>query len=603
MLEEKIKSKEVFTINDKDAISLCLVAILELVLLGQEPRHNVPDWCLSSLRNANVKRWPVFYATLVVKDDDKPKYMLLDFTCAFKGARPSPRLTPDAFEASSDWWVSSRAFFNGRIREPSRILSPELKEKNAAHEEMYNKMKKSLWRYESIKNDYDTNVMYDIAKVVGKLQNYVSHHPIDLSTVLIPNDGSLEESFACIVSEETKIKQQESLRYLHQMQKQHKRFDYYEFLGKLGFIDKTKPTTPYTHTIFNFVVHNNGQLVINATRIPMYVNGGTMNITIPRMKLEEMKQYLFNIIGTKIHALYYKVSHSGFSIIVKLRNKYDIHVMFDIAAAQSKLEIYIDHLGVNFIIAKCICPNASLAKMMNHVITDYTSDSKYERKEVTQNGYTFDQMVEWAEQEHFENEETKELQHDSTTAVVFACEIENFIYDQSREDLLSNLFYRDLLKKALSKGIAQLPLPQSEHEAIHNFSKIRLIIISGLGVDLKRIRKTIMEKVNMPLLPSPKPMVSYFDDLDYFNDFEKEFPATVYNDAQTSKSDLLTEPILNHQHIDVFNLKDETSLSECDEKEQNVLYFNDLFPFNIIYPDDSKLDKDNGNDKIDIKHS
>ncbi|GJW91929.1 hypothetical protein Tco_0169482 [Tanacetum coccineum] len=152
----------------------------------------------------------------------------------------------------------------------------------------------------AIKNDYDTNVMYDIAKVVGKLQIYVSHHPIDLSTVLIPNDGSLEESFA--------------------------------------------------------------------------------------------------------------VPHSGFSITVKLRNNYDMHVMFDIAAAQGKLEIYIDHLGVKFIIAKHICPNASLAEMMNYVIADYTSDSEDERRKVTQNDYTFDEMVEWAEQEHFENGETKELQ-------------------------------------------------------------------------------------------------------------------------------------------------------------------------------------------------
>ncbi|GJU25852.1 hypothetical protein Tco_1164473, partial [Tanacetum coccineum] len=47
-----------------------------------------------------------------------------------------------------------------------------------------------------IKNDYDTNVMYDIAKVAGKIQLFVSHHQIDLSTVLIPNDGSLEEAFA-----------------------------------------------------------------------------------------------------------------------------------------------------------------------------------------------------------------------------------------------------------------------------------------------------------------------------------------------------------------------------------------------------------------------
>ncbi|GJV38070.1 hypothetical protein Tco_1410547 [Tanacetum coccineum] len=105
----------------------------------------------------------------------------------------------------------------------------------------------------------------------------------------------------------------------------------------------------------------------------------------------------------------------------------------------------------------------------------------------------------------------------------------------------------------------------------------------------------------MPLLPSPKPTVSYFDDLDFFKDFEKEFSAIVYNDAQTSKLDFLTEPILNPQHIDEFNLKDETSLYECDEEEQNVLNFNDLFPFNVIYPVDLKLDKDNDDDKIDIK--
>ncbi|GKA76531.1 hypothetical protein Tco_0782992 [Tanacetum coccineum] len=36
------------------------------------------------------------------------------------------------------------------------------------------------------------------------------------------------------------------------------------------------------------------------------------------------------------------------------------------------------------------------------------------------------------------------------------------------------------------------------------------------------------DKFNMPLLPSPKPAVSYFDDLDFFKDFENEFPAIVY---------------------------------------------------------------------------
>ncbi|GJY59351.1 hypothetical protein Tco_0459243, partial [Tanacetum coccineum] len=97
------------------------------------------------------------------------------------------------------------------------------------------------------------------------------------------------------------------------------------------------------------------------------------------------------------------------------------------------------------------------------------------------------------------------------------------------------------------------------------------------------------------------PTVSYFDDLDYFKDFENEFPAIVYNDAPTSKSDLLTEPILSLQHIDEFDLKSETSLSEYNEEVQNVLCFNDLFPFNVIYPYDLKSDTGNDNDTIDIE--
>nr|GEU35981.1 hypothetical protein [Tanacetum cinerariifolium] len=104
------------------------------------------------------------------------------------------------------------------------------------------------------------------------------------------------------------------------------------------------------------------------------------------------------------------------------------------------------------------------------------------------------------------------------------------------------------------------------------------------------------KKVNMPSFSSPKPMVSYFDDLDFFKDFEKEFPAIVYNDALTSKSDFLTEPTVSAQRINEFNLKDESSLFEYDEEEQNVLYFNNLFPFNVIYPDELKSDADNDND-------
>ncbi|GJY36563.1 hypothetical protein Tco_0421941 [Tanacetum coccineum] len=140
-----------------------------------------------------------------------------------------------------------------------------------------------------------------------------------------------------------------------------------------------------------------------------------------------------------------------------------------------------------------------------------------------------------------------------------------------------------------------------DYTVIYNKNSFSYKIISV--DDLKTDSENDNDKVNMPSFPSPEPTVSYFDDLYFFKDFENEFPAIVYNDALTSISDFSTEPVVIPQHIDEFNLKDETSLSECDEEEQNVLYFNDLFPFNVIYPDDSKSDKDNDDDKIDIKKS
>ncbi|GKA22491.1 hypothetical protein Tco_0708453 [Tanacetum coccineum] len=122
------------------------------------------------------------------------------------------------------------------------------------------------------------------------------------------------------------------------------------------------------------------------------------------------------------------------------------------------------------------------------------------------------------------------------------------------------------------------------------------------------------------------------EDVHDLRSVETEFPAIVFNDTLTSEATLSCEPTvsslnndeidfrisfdesddedctltkstLSPQHIDEFNLKDETSLSECDEEEQNVLNFNDLFPFNVVYPDDLKSDKDNDDDKIDIEHS
>ncbi|GJR98621.1 hypothetical protein Tco_0270795 [Tanacetum coccineum] len=119
--------------------------------------------------------------------------------------------------------------------------------------------------------------------------------------------------------------------------------------------------------------------------------------------------------------------------------------------------------------------------------------------------------------------------------------------------------------------------------------------------DLKTDSGNDNGKNNMTSLP--KPTIDYLDDLDFFKYFKNEFPAIVYNNAQTSKSDYLTGPILSPQHIDEFNLNNETSLSEYDKEEQNVLHFNDLFLFNSIHLDDLKSKKDNNDNDIDIIQS
>ncbi|GJW71186.1 hypothetical protein Tco_0128103 [Tanacetum coccineum] len=62
--------------------------------------------------------------------------------------------------------------------------------------------------------------------------------------------------------------------------------------------------------------------------------------------------------------------------------------------------------------------------------------------------------------------------------------------------------------------------------------------------DLKTDLENDNEKVNKPLFPSPEPTVSCIDDLDFFKEFKNGFPAIVYNDALTSKSDFSTEPTL-----------------------------------------------------------
>ncbi|GJS92608.1 hypothetical protein Tco_0799576 [Tanacetum coccineum] len=114
-----------------------------------------------------------------------------------------------------------------------------------------------------------------------------------------------------------------------------------------------------------------------------------------------------------------------------------------------------------------------------------------------------------------------------------------------------------------------------------NSFSCKIIYVDNLKTD----SKIENDKVNTPSSPSLEPTIGYIEDLDFLKDFKNEFPAIAYNDLKP-KLDPLIEPSVSSQHINKF----ETSLSEYDKKEQNVLYL------------DPKTIEDN-DDNIDITQS
>nr|GEU56531.1 hypothetical protein [Tanacetum cinerariifolium] len=97
-----------------------------------------------------------------------------------------------------------------------------------------------------------------------------------------------------------------------------------------------------------------------------------------------------------------------------------------------------------------------------------------------------------------------------------------------------------------------------------NSFSYKILFVDDLKIDSKKDN----DKIDMPSIPSPKLMIGHSDDLDFFKYFENEFPAITYNDNLTSK---LTEPSVSFQHIEEFDLNDETSFSETMKRNKNVL--------------------------------
>nr|GEU75160.1 reverse transcriptase domain-containing protein [Tanacetum cinerariifolium] len=130
------------------AMMLARTRILQLVLLGAESRRNIPKWLLrigndrvawnkypwgsyvwptlySQLRNADVRRWGPLYVDHPTNEDDLTTYSIFGYTWSFKGNIPAARLTPDDNEARSDWWIPSKAYFNGFIDQEQMLKFKE----------------------------------------------------------------------------------------------------------------------------------------------------------------------------------------------------------------------------------------------------------------------------------------------------------------------------------------------------------------------------------------------------------------------------------------------------------------------------------------------
>ncbi|GJU09651.1 hypothetical protein Tco_1132047 [Tanacetum coccineum] len=97
--------------------------------------------------------------------------------------------------------------------------------------------------------------------------------------------------------------------------------------------------------------------------------------------------------------------------------------------------------------------------------------------------------------------------------------------------------------------------------------------------------------------------VRYFEDIDYFKDFENEFPAIVYKDAPTSEPEISYELTVSFHHVKKVDFDFVISFDKSDDEDYTFTYDKNSFSYNLVSINDLKLDSGNDDDKIDIKLS
>ncbi|GJT45610.1 hypothetical protein Tco_0954325 [Tanacetum coccineum] len=97
--------------------------------------------------------------------------------------------------------------------------------------------------------------------------------------------------------------------------------------------------------------------------------------------------------------------------------------------------------------------------------------------------------------------------------------------------------------------------------------------------------------------------VRYFKDINYFKDFENEFPSIVYKDALTSEPKISSEPTISARHVKKVDYDFKISFDESNDEDYTFTYDKNSFSYKLISLNDLELDLGNDDDKIDIKQS
>ncbi|GKA05599.1 hypothetical protein Tco_0684719, partial [Tanacetum coccineum] len=92
--------------------------------------------------------------------------------------------------------------------------------------------------------------------------------------------------------------------------------------------------------------------------------------------------------------------------------------------------------------------------------------------------------------------------------------------------------------------------------------------------------------------------VRYPEDIDYFKDFEIDFPAIIYKDALASDHEISYEPTVSP--LDDNEIDFRISFDECDDEDYTFIYDKKSFSYKLMYVNDLKTNSENDNDEVNI---